>query len=90
MNVDHSQVNMMNQGQSSNLLVNQENGPQVTFQSMEFQQQQQPPQQPPIIQAPTMPSIQPIQDPLGIPINYQQQLQQQQALFSKQQEQIKQ
>ena len=43
MNVDHSQVNIMNQGQSSNPLVNQENGPQVTFQSMKFQPQQQPP-----------------------------------------------
>lgn len=95
MNADHFQVNMMNQGQSSNPPVNQANDPQATFQSMEFQPQQQPPKQPPIMQAPAMPSIQPIQDPLGIPINYQQQLhqqqlQQQQALLAKQQEQLKQ
>ena len=86
MNVDQLQVNMMNQGQSSNPPMNQANDPQATFQPMESQQQQQPPQQPPIMQAPAMPSIQPIQDLLGMPINYQQQLQQQKALFAKKQE----
>ena len=88
--MDHFKVNMMNQGQSSNPPMNQASDSQATFQPMESRQEQQPQHQPPVMQTPTIPSMQHIQDPLGMPMNYQQQFQQQQALFAKQQEQLKQ
>ena len=42
------------------------------------------------MQVPTIPSMQHIQDPLDMAMNYQQQFQQQQSLFTKQQEKLKQ
>ena len=91
--MDHYQVNMMDQGQSSNPPTHQVSNPKPTFQSMgpqQHQQQQQPQQQPQVVQEPTIPSMKNTQSPLSMPTTYQHQFQKQQALFMKQQEQLKQ
>ena len=73
-NVDHYQVNMMNQGQSSNPLSYQVRNPKLTSKSMGPQHNQQPqqPQQPPqVMQPSTIPNPQHTQGPLGTSMTYQ-------------------
>ena len=71
-NVDHYEVNMMDQGKSSNLPTHQASNPKPTFQSMGPQQCQQQ-KQPQVVQVPAIPSMQHTKSPFGMPTTYQKQ-----------------